>query len=431
MIKLPALNKLSNNVASEITRAIDTLRDWFKYNQDFFNAMEKTIDKINTIEKASIDWVGHVTNRSGNPHGTTLEMHPVTGRKIGNGIDYTEFEEDGSLRMEGAATVFDDMLFDIEYEDTDIHPSAGVLGAAAASATGTFQNLGRRNGIQWVITEGGVAGRMMELTFEDVRQVPVMFFTGIYVGTVAHANTMRWQAYNYVTLAWDNLTFTWVNATQFVDQLVTTGFTAQHISAGNQVRIAVNHPSGVSAGHTLSLDEVYLIEDNQPINVFFRGSRVLSFRNNGFDMVHGKIQFRHAYKVASDFYWHVHFTNFQSVIPDGQTIIFQLSKSFSAINYNFPTENTLLATFTNNAAWRATLTAGQAASILSGTNVIIGSHLVAAGASAISGTDLNISSIGMLEIVRNIGTYTDNIGILYSDFHIQQDTLASRQEFIK
>lgn len=351
--------------------------------------------------------------------------------KIGNGANYAEFEADGTLVMSGAATGYDDMLFDLQYEETDAHPTAGVLGAAGASQTGTFANLTRRDGILWVITEGGVTGRMMEITFEDIEQVPVMFFTGIYNGTVAHAANLTWRVYNYVTTAWNTLTFTWVNATQYVDVPVVTGFTAQHISTTGQMKIGVNHGSGVIGAHTLSLDEVYLIQDNQPSSVFFKGGRVLSFRNTGYDMAHGRVQFRHAYKVGSDFHWHVHFTNLDSNITDGQTVVFRLVHSFAAIFNVFPSPSTLIATFTNDAAWRATLTPDRAASILSGTSIIVGSHLIIAGASAITGTTQNISSVGMLEVVRQVGTHTGNIGIIYSDIHLEQDTLASREEFIK
>ena len=353
---------------------------------------------------------------------------------FGTSPNYSQFEADGTLVMSGNATVWDDMLFDVQNEDTDAHPTAGVLGSAASSATATFANLARRDGILWVITEGpngGAAGRYVEITFEDIRQVPVMFFTGIYNGSSGHAANLTWVVYNYVTLAWNNLTFTWANATQYTEVAVSVGFTAQHISGTGQVKVGVNHGSTTLVAHNLSLDEVYLIEDNQPQSVVFKGGRVQSFRNTGYDMVHGRVQFRHAYKVASNFYLHCHFTNLQAVIADGETVVFTLSKSFAAINYNFPTETTLTATFTNNAAWRATLTSAQATSILSGTNVLVGSSLIAPGASAISGASLNISSIGLIEIIRSVGTHTGNVGLLYSDFHIEQDTLASRQEFVK
>jgi hypothetical protein len=135
--------------------------------------------------------------------------------------------------------------------------------------------------------------------------------------------------------------------------------------------------------------------------------------------------------VGSDFHWHVHFTNLGGTIADGETVVFRLVYSFAPIWGVFPAISTLTATFTNSSTWRAGLTTAQAASILTGTTVNLNSHLIAAGASAISGTGLNISSIGMLEVVRQVGTHTANVGVIYSDIHIEQDTLASRQEFIK
>lgn len=354
------------------------------------------------------------------------------GIKVGDATNNTQFEADGTVKLNGSATGFDDMLFEIQYQDSNSRPSSGVAGPACSSVKGSFQNLYRRNGLLWELTEGGTAGKLCEITFQNVRQVPILFFTGIYNGTTAHAANLTWQAYNYVTTVWDTLTFTWVNATQYTDAPVVAGFTSQHISASGEVKVGVNHASVVVAGHTLALDEVYLVEDNQPSSIPFHGGRIQSFRNTGFDAFHGKVQFRHAYKVASNFTWHVHFTNHEGTIEDGQTVVFTLSKSFAAINNLFPTESTLTATFTNNAAWRASLTTQQAASIIVyGTAVAIGSHIIAAGATSISGTNLNISAIGMLEIIRSVGTHVGNIGILYSDFHIEQDTLASRTEFTK
>jgi hypothetical protein len=364
-------------------------------------------------------------------------IRALKGKIGGNDTDYAEFEADGTLRFNGSATTFDDMLFEIKTEPSYIYASSGGLGALAdaATSTGSYLDTRIRNGIYWKIEEDTGSDDYFiatanPLVFNNIEQIPSLFWSGIYVGTDAHASNMSWAVYNNATTAWDNLTGTFTNNVNAVAAVV-TGFTANHINTSKQVKVVLKHTSTGSASHYMWLDEVYLAQDNVPKRTYYKGGYLEVFRNTGYDITHGRVQFRHPYKVASDFYWHVHFINHSATIADGETVIFTLTKTFSAIYGIFPTATTLTATFTNNAAWRATLTAAQATAILTGTTVKIDTHLIAAGVSAISGTTLNISAIGLLEVKRSVGTHVSDVGILYSDFHIEQDTVGSRQEFSK
>jgi len=373
---------------------------------------------------------------AGNPT-FTLPTQISGPRQFGATPDYTEFAADGSMTAYGEATVFDDALFEIESVDNHVHASSGDVGGLVnpATTTGTYVDTLQRNGVYWSLAENSgdtddyFIAIATPLVFDDIYQVPVMFWSGVYIGSAPHAATMAWQVYNNTTTAWDALTYTFVTGS-LENAAIVTGFTAQHINASNQVKIILVHTSTGTNGHFMNIDEVYLAQDSTPIKTFYRGSFIDAFRNTGFDAVHGRVQFSHKYKTASDFHFHIHFVPLTN-IADGETVIFTLSKSFAAIHMIFPAADTITATFTNDATWRATLTAAQAASILTGTSVLAGAHTICAYASTISGAGLDISAIGLLELHRDVGTYTGQVGVLYADFHLELNTLGSKNEFVK
>ena len=363
--------------------------------------------------------------------------------KVGNTVSgaYTEFESDGTMVLHGDARVYDDMLFEIDTQEVKTHAVSATAGALVTVASGTFENTFKRDGVYWELDEinGQSSDYFIDINapfvFQDIEQAPVLFWSGQYTGTGTHAGNMSFVVYNPTSgvqsdiANWDTLTFTFADSILYNDAIV-SGFTTAHISVTGEVKVAVLHTSNGATGHQLLLDEIYLQQDNVPEAVLFNGGYVESFRNTGFDTAHGKVQLSHKYEPGTDIQWHTHFVPFTN-IADGETVIFSVHHSFAAFYSAFPAQVEIVATFTNDAAWRAGLNATQAAAILSGTDVLADSHLVVAGATTVDGTLLNISSIAMLELRREIGTYADNVGILYSDFHIVINTLGSNLEFVK
>jgi len=363
--------------------------------------------------------------------------------KIGNIVSgaYTEFEADGTMVLHGDARVYDDMLFEISVQDVKAHATSGTSGALATVGSGTFESTFKRDGVYWTLDEinGETDDYFIDinapLVFKDIEQAPVMFWSGQYTGTAAHAGNMSFVVYNPTSgvqsdiANWDALTFTFADNILYNDAIV-SGFTTDHISVTGEVKVAILHTNNGATGHQLLLDEIYLQQDNTPEAVLFNGGYVESFRNTGYDTAHGKVQLSHKYEPETDILWHTHFVPLTNIF-DGETVIFTISHSFAPVWSLFPTKSTITATFTNDAAWRATLTAAQAAEILSGTAVLAESHLVVAGATTVSGLGLNISAIAMLELQRDVGTHAANVGVLYSDFHIVINTLGSNLEFVK
>jgi hypothetical protein len=332
---------------------------------------------------------------------------------------------------------YDDILFEIKAEPHYVYASSGSLGglADAGASTGSYQDTRVRNGIYWKIEESSgtddyLISTTNPLIFDDVEQVPTMFWSGVYNGSSTHASSLKWIVYNNNTTAWDDLTYTFT-AGSLENAAIVSGFVANHINASKQVKIALKHPDTGNAAHYCYLDEIYLAQDNVPKRTYYKGSFIDVFRNTGYDMAHGRVQLRHGYKLGTNVALHVHFVNHVGTIADGQTVIFTFTQSFAGIYRTFPTEGTITCTFINDAAWRSRLSEDQAADIMTGTTVKQGSHLVCGGATQVDGANLGISAIGLLEVKRTAGTYTGDVGVLYADGHIEQDTVGSRLEFVK
>ena len=74
---------------------------------------------------------------------------------------------------------------------------------------------------------------------------------------------------------------------------------------------------------------------------------------------------------------------------------------------------------------------GEGASAAGVVSITAGNVAGAAASAAITGTSFGISTIGLFEIKRSVGTHAGDIYVPYSDFHIEQDTNGSRSEFSK
>jgi hypothetical protein len=151
------------------------------------------------------------------------------------------------------------------------------------------------------------------------------------------------------------------------------------------------------------------------------------FSAAGSEYAHFGMQLPHNYVAGTNLLWHVHFANAAS-ITDLQTVIFRFRFTMGAINGEMVALGNADATFTNNAAARAAITAVSPGQI-SGTTILADTHLIAGGAT-ITGTTLGLSSVlyGRLERL-NADTYAGNALLLSADAHIQKNRLGSENEY--
>jgi hypothetical protein len=151
---------------------------------------------------------------------------------------------------------------------------------------------------------------------------------------------------------------------------------------------------------------------------------VISLTNAGGDYGYFPMQLPHNYVAGTDILLHVHFVT-PSAIPDTETVAFDFSYTKSAIGGGFGVAAPVTATFTNNAAARAGIVAGQ----LNVLNILQNTHLIADGAT-ISGVGLGLSSIIYCRVTRNTSdTYGGAAYVLSIDAHIQKNRLGSENEY--
>ena len=163
---------------------------------------------------------------------------------------------------------------------------------------------------------------------------------------------------------------------------------------------------------------------NIPTTAWLTNLRVLEFGASGGDYGYFDLQLPHSYVAGTDILWHVHFTN-PSTIADGETVIFPLVFSSSAIGDGFGATQTVSATFTNDAAARADIDPGQ----LSGTTIAVNTHLIASGGT-VSGTGLGLSSLVYCRIERSAAdTHAGDAYVLSADAHIQKNRIGSENEY--
>ena len=143
------------------------------------------------------------------------------------------------------------------------------------------------------------------------------------------------------------------------------------------------------------------------------------------------IQLPHGYSEGTDLLFHVHFVP-AADITDGEVVRFTLTYTVTSPFYGFPATDTVTTDFTNDATWRAGLSAGQAAAILSGTTVASANnpHIITTSGT-ISGAGLNLSSVlaGKVEYTASGTTYTGEAIVTSMDFHYQINRLGSENEF--
>jgi len=151
------------------------------------------------------------------------------------------------------------------------------------------------------------------------------------------------------------------------------------------------------------------------------------FAATGSEYAYFGIQLPHNYVPGTDLHWHVHFAN-SATITDGQTVIFRFRFTSGPINGVMTALGNADATFTNNAAARAAITAVAPAQI-SGTGILADTHMIAGGAT-ITGTTFGLSTVlyGRMERL-SADTYTGVALFLSADAHIQKNRLGSENEY--
>jgi len=134
--------------------------------------------------------------------------------------------------------------------------------------------------------------------------------------------------------------------------------------------------------------------------------------------VYFTVQIPHGYKVGSALYPHVHWTT-ASGTPTRTNVVWGLEYTVVAIGGTFSNTTTLTAN-----------------SVISGIATItgFGQHLITSFGT-IAGTDLGISTIIVCRLFRKAtdgaDTFSDPVGLLGFDIHIEKDTQGSRTEFTK
>lgn len=207
------------------------------------------------------------------------------------------------------------------------------------------------------------------------------------------------------TTAWSDITALWDGHTELSD----TAYTDLVIAPSNFKVPASSNPTEIT---------------------WLTNLKAYSFATGEYIHLDG-VQLPHGYVPGTDILAHVHFVP-AADITDGEVVRFTLTYTITSPFYGFPATATVTTDFTNNAAWRASLSAGQAAAILSGTTVASANtpHLITTSGT-IDGTSLALSSVlaGKLEYTASGTTYTGEAIVTSIDFHYQVNRLGSENEF--
>lgn len=146
---------------------------------------------------------------------------------------------------------------------------------------------------------------------------------------------------------------------------------------------------------------------------------IYQYRMDQLDEVHSQIQFSHRYRVGTPVYLHIHLCNKAAVGATAYNVGIEVEYLWANLNTAFPTATTLTP-ITNCSFQNAAALTHKVFSIATITPT------------AAQG---GISSILIMRVKRVVATTQDlsgtNIFILGIDCHTEQDTMGSRQEFVK
>lgn len=221
------------------------------------------------------------------------------------------------------------------------------------------------------------------------------------------------------------------------------GLTEAHGSTGNVVGDEVaeikslkagNVPAGnftefeedgtmVANGEAMTFDDsqsavTYMKVGGTPLTLDAFDGTIYQYRFDLNDEIHSQIQLSHRYKPGTPIHLHVHLANKAGVGATGYNVGISVEWMWASINDVFPaaaTLDTVDCSFQNAAAL---------------------THKVFEIATLIPGaTQGSISSYLLMRVKRVAGTTEslagNNIFILGIDVHTEQDTLGSRQEYVK
>ena len=166
---------------------------------------------------------------------------------------------------------------------------------------------------------------------------------------------------------------------------------------------------------------VKLDATNPPTAQAYKGGSVLSFASNPNQKVYFNMQLNHDWKMSTDLDAHLHI-----VLPTAgagagvENVKFDLTYSWAYIGYEFPAETTITVTrdVQNDAA---------------DTHIYldIGDILES---NAVGSQSEGVSSMLICSLERDTSVandYSSAVYLLEADFHVQVDSLGSRQEAVK
>lgn len=163
----------------------------------------------------------------------------------------------------------------------------------------------------------------------------------------------------------------------------------------------------------INISSVRLPAAGAPTWTAYKGSQVLAFSGSADNTIYFTAQLKHKYKEGSDLEFHIHY------IPEDNTagnVRWVFTHSWANIGAAFPSETTVTT--------------------ILATPEITDQHTLGEIAAAITGTGKTISSVLLCSLTRT-GSHGDDtynakdIYIAAEDFHLEMDTVGSRQEATK
>lgn len=162
----------------------------------------------------------------------------------------------------------------------------------------------------------------------------------------------------------------------------------------------------------VNISGVRIPTSGAPTWTAYKGSYVLSFSASSTNTIYFVAQLTHRYRVETDIEFHLHLA-----YPDANAgnTYWEFTHSWASIGDTFPAASTVNATIASSG--------------------VADEHQLADIASTISGTGQGISSVLLCSLARLGGnaadTYASAVYLTALDFHIECDSLGSRQEATK
>lgn len=346
---------------------------------------------------------------------------------FGTSVSNTTFETDGTMKMNGDATVWVDVC---TYQFSPLFPSnvtivetvASLLTTSTGTPSGTLSDTYVFDGERFSVTETS-QGLSTEFSFYNLtKECDYIYIDGYFTkGSIKQLDVF---AYNFVTATYVSLgRFSSTDETS-VDNKVfkLTGTISDYYNSTGVSRVKLERlaSGGVfQAGHVLVIEKITIARKSyNPKSAYFgnTGIRCLSFDGTGPSQpikYSGAFEIQHSYKESSTIYPHIHIANTSTV---SGTISFMLEYEW----YNR----------TGDVRKYGSITFSH----VNSTTSTIGIPIVV-GNSPINGNGMAMGSRFRFSLSRtpngNGDTYPDPV--LFEDLglHVELDTLGSRTMLTK